>query len=226
MDLASKAGYLVDAVVTHIAGGQLQIDYVCTSVYTSDPEKPKVHVDWFTLSQTNGTWSQTRHRRLFCSTFPDHIAFEGSASSLTVLSTQCLSSLLDTLNPNIKPLVSESPAPIKSPEIAEESDMEVRFTWTQSLPSMPEGDSTLLNLLLRLSSKLQIKDPKHAVSIVCKPCENKEETLTFHRLDVTIHTEEGDIQLCSARLFAPVSASGTMWTYDRQTNRQVYAFSR
>ncbi|KAM7535233.1 hypothetical protein Aperf_G00000101807 [Anoplocephala perfoliata] len=218
VDLASKAGYLADAVLTHVADGQLQIDYVCTSVYKSESDKPKVHVDWFTLSQTNDTWSQTRHRRLSCDTFPDHIAFEGSVSSLTVRSTQPLIPLLDSSNPDIKPPSSKFPTSVESMETAGEVDPDARFTWTQSLPSMPEGDSTLLNLLLRLSNKHQIKDPKHAVSVVCKPCENNGENLAFYRLDVTIHTEEGDIQLCSARLFAPVNASGTMWTYDRQTN--------
>lgn len=162
----------------------------------------------------------SRHRRLCCSTFPDYIALEGDASSLTVRSAQPPVPVLDTANPDIRP-----PPKTHSPDEAvdtEENVSDASFTWTQSLPSMPEGDSTLLNVLIKLSDKCKISDPKTAVNVACKSCglgDDRDTNLVFHRLEVRVHTEEGDFQLCDARLFAPVRDSGTMWTYDRETNR-------
>uniref|UniRef100_A0A0R3WU51 NudC domain-containing protein 1 n=1 Tax=Hydatigena taeniaeformis TaxID=6205 RepID=A0A0R3WU51_HYDTA len=153
---------------------------------------------------------------LGCSAFPDYIALEGAAS-LTVRSAQPLIPLLDTANPAIQPPKSH---PFVEPVNAEENLPDACFTWTQSLPSMPEGDSTLLNVLIKLNDKYHISDPKTAVNVACKSCglDDRAENLIFYRLKVWIHTEEGDLVLCNARLFAPVRDSDTMWTYDRETN--------
>ncbi|VUZ54169.1 unnamed protein product [Hymenolepis diminuta] len=217
VDVLSKVGYLVDAVTTHTSDDKMQIDYILLSVHKSGDEKSKVYLDWLTLCKTEDAWSQIRHRRLSCDTFPDHVAFEGDAGSLTVRSTRPLIPLLDTANPDIKPQASKPQIAIETMEV-EESNQDVHFTWVQSLPSIPEGDSTLLNILVKLSDKHKISDPKHGVSVVCKPCEEVEGDRIFYRLDLSVKTEERDIQLCSARLFAPVKANGTIWTYDRGTN--------
>ncbi|KAH9285028.1 NudC domain-containing protein 1 [Echinococcus granulosus] len=218
-DLASQSGYLVDANQTQTADGSVQIDYILLSVYSAGEEKPKVHIDWFTISQNSNKWCMSRHRRLCCSTFPDYIALEGNACSLSVRSAQPPTPLLDTANPDIRPS-PKNHSPSEAIDV-EENLSDARFTWTQSLPSMPEGDSTLLNVLIKLNDKYHISDPKTAVNVVCKSCgsgADRGENLIFHRLEVGLHTEEGDFRLCDARLFAPVRDSGTMWTYDRETN--------
>nr|CDS32093.2 hypothetical transcript [Hymenolepis microstoma] len=217
VDVLSRAGYIVDAVTTHTCDGKLQIDYVLLSVYKSGDEMSKTHLDWFTISKTEENWSQTRHRRLSCDSFPDHVTFEGHTESLTVRSTKPLIPLLDTFNPDIKPPSAKPQNSIESIK-SKENSQDVTFTWMQSLPSVPEEDSSLLNILVKLSGKHRISDPKRGVSVVCNPCEESQENLPLCRLDLSIKTEEGDVKLCSARLFAPVKASGTMWTYDRETN--------
>ncbi|KAL5971010.1 NudC domain-containing protein 1 [Taenia solium] len=218
-DLASRSGYLVDATQVQTADGSVRIEYILLSVSRAGEEKSKVHIDWFAISQNLNEWSMSRHRRLCCSTFPDYIALEGDASSLTVRSAQPPIPILDTSNSDIRP-----PPKTNSPSEAvdvEENVSDACFTWTQSLPSMPEGDSTLLNVLIKLSDKYHISDPKTVVNVACKSCglgDGHDANLVFHRLEVGVHTEEGDFQLCNARLFAPVRDSGTMWTYDRETN--------
>ncbi|VDN98841.1 unnamed protein product [Rodentolepis nana] len=217
VDLLSKSGYLVDAVTTRTCDGKLQIDYILLSVYKSDDEMSKTYLDWFTISGTEETWSQTRHRRLCCVTFPDHVAFEGHAESLTVRSTKPLIPLLDTSNSDIKPPSAKPQTSIETIK-SEDNSQDVTFTWMQSLPSLSEGDCSLINILVKLSDQHKISDPKCGVYVVCNPCEEIEEDLNSCRLDLSIKTDAGDVKLCSARLFAPVKASGTMWTYDRETN--------
>ncbi|KAM3181191.1 hypothetical protein ACTXT7_014852 [Hymenolepis weldensis] len=211
VNVLSKVGYLADAVITRTSVDKMQIDYILLSVHKSRDEKSKVHLDWFTLSETDDAWSQTRHRRLSCDTFPDHVAFEGGAGSLTVRSTRPLIPLLDTANPDIKPQTTEPQTSIETVEV-EESNQDVHFTWVQSLPSIPEGDCTLLNILVKLSNKHKIIDPKHGVIVVCKSCEEVGGDRTFYRLDLSVKTEEGDIQLCSARIdIALVKEEPGMW---------------
>ncbi len=104
---------------------------------------------------------------------------------------------------------------------AEEGTSEKRptFRWTQSLPAMPEGDSCLLNVLVKLGDDQKPVDPKTGVKVTCTPCPATEGGLTLHQLSIEAQTENGKVELCSARLFAPVKPADTMWTYDRETNR-------
>ena len=245
--MASGSGYLVDAIQTGAINGTFQIDFVFLSVCKTDGEKSKVHLDWFTLSRMPfyydiilfcvhfvglflfyltedvSEWRMSRHRRLACNAFPDYVAFEHDATCLTIRSTHSFMPLFDSANPNIKPL-SDSPhlpATFLNMDVDKDSSS-VRFTWTQSLPSMPEGDSTLLNILVKLADNVRVPDSKSSVSVSCKSCEipnDCAENLSFYRLEINVHTEDGDLQLCSARLFAPVRPGDTMWTYDRETNR-------
>ncbi|KAL5108896.1 NudC domain-containing protein 1 [Taenia crassiceps] len=217
-DLASQSGYLVDATQVQTADGSVRIDYILLSVSRTADEKSKVYIDWITISQSFNEWRMSRHRRLCCSTFPDYVALEGNASALTVRSAQPPFPVLDTSNPDIQPPPKAHP----SNEAVDKGNVsDACFTWTQSLPSMPEGNSTLLNVLIKLSDKCCISDPKTAVNVACKSCElgdDRDANLVFHRLKVGVHTEGGDLQLCDARLFAPIRDGDTMWTYDRETN--------
>ncbi|VDM28209.1 unnamed protein product [Hydatigera taeniaeformis] len=50
-DLASRSGYLIDAIQVQGADGSVQIEYILLSVTRAEDEKPKVHIDWFTISR-------------------------------------------------------------------------------------------------------------------------------------------------------------------------------
>lgn len=215
IDLASKAGYLIDAVSSSGPNMELQIDCILISVHQSGDEKAKVHLDWLTLSKNSDSWSLNRHRRLLCNSFPDHVSFDGNADSLTVRSPSPLIPFFDTANPNIKPPVVKAP----NSEAVEENSHHIRFTWTQSLPTMPEGDSTLLNILIKLTDKHKDVDPKHDFHVECKPSEGTPEEIKLSCLNISMEREGQTIQLCSARLFAPVKFEDVMWTFDRETNR-------
>ncbi|VDD81851.1 unnamed protein product [Mesocestoides corti] len=218
LDLASESGYLIDAVQTKTAAGEPQVDCILLSVIKSNGEKSCVHIDWFTIACSSSEWRVSRLRRLACSVFPDYVAFEGGPFTLAVRSTQPLVPLFDSAKPAINSLTpSSSPVEVVASDLGSTVS---RFTWTQSLPSMPQGDSCLLNVLVKLSDNQQLANPKTAIDVVCRPCETSADgaNMKFHRLELRVQTDKGSVQLCNARLFAPIRPSNTMWTYDRETN--------
>lgn len=237
VDIASESAFLVDAIQTNNSETSPQIDCVLLSVYRPETEKRCVHLDWVTLSrklhlntlnstcnqyitiflctESQGTYVLSRHRRLTCAALPDYVVFEGNASSLTVRAAQPLIPTFDSANPDIKP---PSPVSTDTPMDPDQTDR-CRITWTQSLPTMSEADSCMLNILIKLPREKIPSDPKSSIKVTCTPCPPAEGDLMFYRIEVKLDILSGGQELVNARLFAPIKPADTMWTYDPETNR-------